>query len=104
MEHVRMPSARRLAGLGLAGAVAVAAVTVTASPAIAEAPVLGAGKPNAIPGAYIVVLKDKALGRPADLAAPAWREDQAHLLARAARVLRQRERAGRQGSALSGPW
>jgi subtilisin family serine protease len=67
MEDVRMPSARRLAGLGLAAVAAFAAVTVTASPALAQAPVLGTGNPNAIPGAYIVVLKDKS-ARPADLA------------------------------------
>src|SRR6266550_1071854 len=69
MGHARVPSARRLAGLGMAAAAALALVTATASPATAEAAVLGAANPNAIPGAYIVVLKHGASARPADLAA-----------------------------------
>ncbi len=69
MGHARVPSARRLAGLGMAAAAALALATATASPATAEAAVLGAANPNAIPGAYIVVLKHGASARPADLAA-----------------------------------
>jgi hypothetical protein len=53
----------------VAAAAGLALVTATASPAMAKAAVLGAANPNAIPGAYIVVLKDGASARPADLAA-----------------------------------
>src|SRR6266496_4131851 len=68
MRHRRLLSARRLAGLGIAAAGALAVATATASPAAATASppaasgdIVDVGGPNAIPGSYIVVFKDSAV-------------------------------------------
>jgi subtilisin family serine protease len=70
MGDVRAPLARRLAGLGAAAAAALA-LSITATPAAAEGTILGTDNPNAIPGSYLVVLKDGAPALAQDLAAKA---------------------------------
>ena len=64
MRHVRLPSARRLAGLGIAAVAALGLAIGTASPAGASGAsgdIVDAGGPNAIPGSYIVVFKESAV-------------------------------------------
>jgi len=64
MRHVRLLSARRLAGLGIAAVAALGLAIGTASPAGASGAsgdIVDAGGPNAIPGSYIVVFKESAV-------------------------------------------
>ncbi|MCP2165244.1 Serine protease, subtilisin family [Goodfellowiella coeruleoviolacea] len=59
MGEVRATWLRRLAGIGLAAGTAVAVTTgATATASAAEANILDAGAADAIPGSYVVVLKD----------------------------------------------
>lgn len=58
--NLRSPSRRRLAAAGGIILSATLAVGLSASPAYAEAEVLGADHPDAVPGSYIVVLEDGA--------------------------------------------
>ena len=60
MTQVRAAWVRRLAGLGMAAAAAVAIATVAPSSAIAEGEILGTGNPNAIDDSYIVIFTDSA--------------------------------------------
>jgi subtilisin family serine protease len=53
---------RRVIALGFAAAAAIATAIGSAAPAAAEGTVLGAGAANAVPGSYIVVLKDGIQG------------------------------------------
>ena len=63
MGRFRLLSTRRLAGLGMAAAATIALATVAALPAAAsQGTITDAGGPNAIPGSYIVVFKDAAVG------------------------------------------
>src|SRR6266550_293541 len=64
MRNVRLSSARRLAGLGIAAVAALGLAIGTASPAGASGAsgeIVDAGGPNAIPGSYIVVFKESAV-------------------------------------------
>jgi subtilisin family serine protease len=67
MKHLRLPSARRLAGLGIAAAAALGLAIAVAAPAGASGPsgasgeIVDAGGANAIPGSYIVVFKESAV-------------------------------------------
>ncbi len=64
MRNVRLSSARRLAGLGIAAVAALGLTIGTASPAGASGAsgdIVDAGGPNAIPGSYIVVFKESAV-------------------------------------------
>src|SRR5262249_42064492 len=60
MGQVRAAWTRRLAGLGMAAAAALALATVTAPPSLANGEILGAGNQNAIKDSYIVIFKDNA--------------------------------------------
>src|SRR6266550_5681708 len=63
MRNVRLSSARRLAGLGIAAVAALGLAIGTASPAGASGAsgeIVDAGGPNAVPGSYIVVFKESA--------------------------------------------
>jgi len=65
MGEVRAPWTRRLAGVGLAAAAALAAISIAALPAAAEGQVLGAGRPDAIKDSYLVQIEDGASQRAA---------------------------------------
>jgi len=60
MGRFRVSGSRRLAGLGVAAAAALAMAGITAIPAAAQGSIVGAGGPNAIDGSYLVVFKDAA--------------------------------------------
>jgi hypothetical protein len=60
---------RRLAGLGMAAAAALALAGITAIPAAAQGHILGAGSPDAIDGSYIVVYRNGASAQTNALAA-----------------------------------
>ena len=60
MAQVRAAWTRRLTGLGMAAAAALALATTTALPSVAEGQILGTSNPNAIKDSYIVVFKDSA--------------------------------------------
>ena len=62
MGRLSAPWNRRIAGLGLAAAATLAMATATAMPAAATGDIVDAGGSNAIPGSYIVVFKDAAVG------------------------------------------
>jgi subtilisin family serine protease len=65
MGEVRAAWSRRLAGIGTAAVAALALASVSGVPAAAEGQILGAGRPDAIQGSYLVMIKDSASPRAA---------------------------------------